>query len=83
MTSPEQTENAQPDKITKTVHRRNPLRNKKKAAQMQEFETEDAVGKLPTVQILATEQNVRFLKRTKKLLYQTGQSSGKTLLKMG
>lgn len=48
VTSPEQTENAQPGETTVTVHRRNPPRNRKKPVHLQEFETEDAVGKLQT-----------------------------------
>lgn len=48
VTSPEQTENAQPCETTETVHRRNPPRNRKKPVYLQEFETEDAVVKLQT-----------------------------------
>lgn len=45
---PEQSENTQPGKDTKTVKRRNPQRIRKKPAHLQEFETEDTVDKLQT-----------------------------------
>lgn len=48
VTPPEQAENAQPDKTAETVHRRNPPRDRKKPAHLQDFETEDALGKLQT-----------------------------------